>query len=81
MYLSIIYVHSSSFARNKYFCGLCKQEKNDLLKSFICSIEFSPFYTRHKASQFFMKRLYERVAREDVRANFSVDLFKISKYM
>jgi hypothetical protein len=81
MYISKIYLCSSSFARSQLFCGLCKKVKVYLLKRLIFSIEFYLFYTRHTISRFFMKRLYEHVAREDVRANFSFQFFEILKYV
>jgi hypothetical protein len=71
MYISIVYVCSSRFHEKLIFCVVyIKKEKVYLVKSLIFSTEFCLFYTRHMISPFFMKRLYEHVAREDVRANF-----------
>jgi hypothetical protein len=61
--------------KNNIFCGLCKKEKTYPVKSIVFSTEFCLFYTRHMISSFFMKRLCERVAREDVRANFLFQFF------
>jgi hypothetical protein len=70
MYISIIYERPSSFMKTDILCGLYKKAKVYLVKSIIFSTEICLFYTRHMISQFFMKRLCEHVAREDVRATF-----------
>ena len=59
------------------FCGLCKKEKIYLVKNIIFSTEFCLFYTRRMTSRFFMKQLCERVAHEDVRANFCFNFLEI----
>ena len=59
-----MFVHQVSRKTNN-FCGLYKKEKTYLVKSIIFSTEFYFFYTRHMISQFFMKQLYKRVAREE----------------
>jgi hypothetical protein len=59
------------------FCGLYKKEKIYPVNNIIFSTEFCLFYTRHITSPFFMKQLCERVALEDVRANFLFQFFEI----
>jgi hypothetical protein len=75
MYIFIIYVRSSSFMKNQYFCGLYKKEETYLVKNIIFSTEFYLFYTHHMISRFFMKQLSKRVAREDLHVNFWFQFF------
>jgi len=61
--------------KNNIFYDLCKKEKTYPVKNIVLSTEFCLFYTRHMISSFFMKRLCERVAHEDVRADFLFQIF------
>lgn len=65
--------------KNNIFCSLSEKEKIYLVTSLCFSTEFCLFYTRHMTCRFFMKRLYERVAHEDVRAKFLFQFFDILK--
>lgn len=61
--------------KTEIFCGLCKKDKKFHVKNIIFSTKFYLFYTGHKTTQFFMKRLHADVACEDLRANFLFDFF------
>jgi hypothetical protein len=58
------------FHEKPILCVIYTKKKVYLVKFFIFSTEFCLFYTRPMISRFFMKRLSEHIAREDVRANF-----------
>jgi hypothetical protein len=54
LYISTIYVCSSSFTKTDTICGLCKKEKNYHVKSLTFSTEFCLFNTSRQV-YFFMK--------------------------
>jgi hypothetical protein len=60
--------------KNDNFCGLSKKREKLSCEKLIFISEFRLFYTQHTTSQFFMKQLYRRVAREDILGNFVLQI-------
>jgi uncharacterized membrane protein len=65
MYIFIIYVCFVKFHENQYFLWSNFLKKFILWKELFLAL-FFVFYTRYMISWFFIKRLCERVAREDI---------------
>jgi hypothetical protein len=69
--MCVLNVHETNI-----FCGVCKKRKFILKKALFLALSFVFLHTSHDKS-IFMKLLCECVAREDLRAIFSFNFFKI----
>jgi hypothetical protein len=67
VYIFIFYVCTPSFRVNRYFSMSCVKNINIcLVKRALLAITFIFFYTQHKRSRFFMKRLCKYIERQDI---------------